>query len=347
MPSPIFITLAVAMVAGALLVLVTPLLRRSDPSPIAAGAVVALIPLSVAVLYFVYSNWPWGVTQTASVRNPTTQEQAPAVGEMVARLEQRLMSDPNDAEGWQMLGRSYVVLERYPDAVEAYARARELGSDTNVHAVTGYAEALALARGGSIDNEISELFEKALKLAPNDRKGLWYGGLAAFERDQPELARDRWQKLLDLGPPEQMAALLREQISAANAALGNTLAVPVEPSPTRATRGVELEVSLAPELATQVRQDAPLFILARQIDTPGPPLAVVRRQVSDLPLQLVLTDADAMAPGRVLSAHDSVEIVARVALGGTATAQPGDLAGSKIVASDGSAMILIDSVVGN
>ena len=117
MPSSIFIGLAALMVIIALMIIVVPLVRRNDPSPIAAGAVVGLVPLAAVLLYFAYSNWPWGIepqpTQVAS------QEQAPEVSEMVAGLEQRLTANPDDAEGWQMLGRSYVVLSRYPEAVQA------------------------------------------------------------------------------------------------------------------------------------------------------------------------------------------------------------------------------------
>ncbi|MDH3590004.1 MAG: c-type cytochrome biogenesis protein CcmI, partial [Gammaproteobacteria bacterium] len=272
-----------------------------------------------------------------------------SLDEMVLRLEQRLQDNPEDAEGWQMLGRSYVVLSRYPEAVEAYNQARQLSGDTDVNAITGYAEALAMVRGGVVDQESAALFERALQLAPDDRKALWYGGLAAFERGQAGVARSRWQALLKLNPPEQMAQLLREQIAAADVMLGDTPAVAESPGPAAAepVAGVALTVSLASELAGRLAPDAPLFILARQIDTPGPPLAVVRRRAADLPIQVVLSDADAMVAGRVLSAHSSVEVVARVALGGTPNAQPGDLSGSKIVPSSGAADVVIDTIVGN
>ncbi|NNF66343.1 MAG: hypothetical protein HKM98_02425 [Gammaproteobacteria bacterium] len=355
MPDLFFIFLAAVMVIAAVVITVLPLAKRDDPSPIVAGAFVALLPLATVLLYFTYSNWNWQTAPGDRVLNQQTQTTQPAqatgqpsVEEMVSRLEQRLISSPNDAEGWQMLGRSYVVLSRYPDALEAYARARELSSDTDVHAITGYAEALAMLRDGVIDTEVGELFEKALLVAPEDRKALWFGALAAFDRGQVDLARQRWQTLLDQNPPEEMAAFLREQMAATGGvSAGPASEEQIMPTPTTPVAGVSLRVSLAPELLSRSRPDAPLFILAREINAPGPPLAVVRRSVSDLPLQISLGDDNAMVPGRVLSAHDQVEVVARIALGGTPTAQSGDLSGSKIVSSNGAADIVIDQVVAN
>lgn len=337
------------MVLAAIVMVVVPLMRQGDASPIAAGAIVSLLPLGVALLYFTFSNWQW---DTPTAANPTQQandEQTASLADMATRLEQKLSANPEDVEGWLMLGRTYVVLSRYPDAVEAYGTARELTDDQDVNALTGYAESLAMLHGGVMDDEAAGIFEQALVLSPDDRKALWYGGLAAFERGRAALARDRWQRILALDPPEQMAVMLREQIAAANAALGIASSGPVQsvPDATESSGdGLTLTVSLAPGFSGRAHPDTPVFILARQSGAAGPPLAVVRRTVADLPLEIVLTDADSMMPGRILSAFDVVEVVARVSLGGTPTAQTGDLSGSRTVASNGKAVIVIDSIVG-
>ncbi len=371
MPNTVFLSLAALMVFAAIAMVVIPLLRRGDPSPLAAGAVVALLPLGVALLYLSYSNWQWGDTAGGvPAAQQAHNEQAASLLEVAEQLEQRLKTNPDDAEGWQMLGRTYVVLSRYPDAVDAYAAARELTTDQDVNAITGYAESLALMRDGAMDDEIAELFEKALLLSPDDRKGLWYGGLAAFEQGRVELARSRWQRLLALNPPEQMAVVLRDQIAAADAALGDTpdamvteatsaAAAPIvneeaseavnetAGAPEAADGTLVLSVSIASELAGGVNPNAPLFILAREAGVAGPPLAVVRRSAGDLPVEIVLTDDNSMMAGRELSSFESVEVVARISLGGTPMAQAGDLSGSKTVSTTGNVAIVIDSVVGD
>lgn len=321
------------MLLVAVAILVLPLVRNGkDPSPLAAGTVVALLPLTAVALYLVFSNWPWGAAPPAAAADTTP----PSVEAMVAGLEQRLQTQPDDLQGWLMLGRSYVVMGRFAEGIEAYAAARRLSGDNSAEALTGYAEAAALAGGGELTAEAAGLFERALQLAPGDRKALWYGGLAAAERGDTDIARTRWQKLLDMNPPENMAQLLREQI----AALGS--------GPAAAETGaalLDVSVTLAPSLRDRVSAGAPLFILARPAGAgSGPPLAVVRRQAGDLPLRVELSDADAMMPGHTLSDHKSVEIVARVALGNTPTAQPGDLYGSAISDLSGPVTIEIDSV---
>ncbi len=345
MPTATFIIIAIGMVFAALALVVVPLTRRGDTSPIAAGVMVGLVPLTVSLLYFTWSNWPWQMPVASAVES--ADESIPSIDQMVSQLEARLRESPDDAEGWQMLGRSYVVLNRYPDAVEAYSRARDLTNDSDVHSITGYAEALALVRGGVLDPETGALFERALAMDPGDRKALWYGGLAAFENGRPGIARSRWQRLLEQGPTAEVAAVLREQIAAAEAMLGEAGESAGAPSgqviPAR--DGISVTVSLSPELAGSAPADAPVFVLARPLGGQGPPLAVVRRTVAELPLAIVLTDEHAMVPGRVLSAHDTVEVVARVSLGGTPTAQVGDLSGTQRVSTGGNIQIVIDEVV--
>ncbi|MBT8145165.1 MAG: tetratricopeptide repeat protein, partial [Gammaproteobacteria bacterium] len=180
MASPEFIALAALMVIAATLLLVIPLLRKSStPATITAAVVIAVTPLSVAGLYLAFTSW------SAQRAVPVAADQPPSVEQMVSGLEQRLRDQPNDLEGWMMLGRSYVVMGRYNEAVTAYQRARQLSGDEQAEALTGYAEALALASNGRLAGEPAQLFERVLQMAPNDRKALWYGGLAALEQDDP------------------------------------------------------------------------------------------------------------------------------------------------------------------
>jgi hypothetical protein len=66
-----------------------------------------------------------------------------------------------------------------------------------------------------------------------------------------------------------------------------------------------------------------LFVAVRRPGEPGPPLAA-RRLTAAFPQRIELTPADAMMAGRTFAAGETVEVVARVALGGQPTAQPGD-----------------------
>jgi len=87
-------------------------------------------------------------------------------------------------------------------------------------------------------------------------------------------------------------------------------------------------VQIATELATHAAPGTTLFIYATDGATPGPPLAVLRLKVDRWPVSFVLDDADAMIPGRNLSASKSVELEARISASGEALPRPGDLVGN-------------------
>jgi hypothetical protein len=87
-------------------------------------------------------------------------------------------------------------------------------------------------------------------------------------------------------------------------------------------------VQISAELATHAAPGTTLFIYATDGATPGPPLAVLRLKVDRWPVSFVLDDADAMIPGRNLSASKSVQLEARVSSSGEALPRPGDLVGN-------------------
>ncbi|HYG82183.1 MAG TPA: tetratricopeptide repeat protein, partial [Pyrinomonadaceae bacterium] len=132
---------------------------------------------------------------------PTQQE----IEGRVARLAERLKENPNDAQGWAMLARSYQNFKRYKEASEAYARAAELtGTDAQLWA--DYAESLALANDSGLEGRPLELVNKALSLDPNNEKALWLAGRAAFEAQDFRQAVSYWERLLKLLPEDSQAA---------------------------------------------------------------------------------------------------------------------------------------------
>jgi cytochrome c-type biogenesis protein CcmH len=116
------------------------------------------------------------------------------------------------------------------------------------------------------------------------------------------------------------------------------------PAPTGRT--VRVAISVDPAVAGKMKPGTPLFVAARQPGIPGPPLAAVRMTSDQLPTTVVLSDANTMVEGRNLSSVDDVELVARVAFGGTAVTATGDLVGKAIQKKDGptEVAIVIDQV---
>lgn len=339
----LFIVLAIVMAAVAIGLIVRPLLRKPADAPAdvvsrpsRAGAVVTAIALPVlaAFLYVTVSNQQWDYVPGEG------GEGGPEIEHMVAQLEERLKAEPGDAEGWVMLGRSFVMLGRYPRAVEAYQQAYDLTRGENLPAITGLAEALILTDEASLNGRAGELIESALTKAPGEPKALWYGSLSALSAGRLDVARDRMQALLAQNPPDEVRSVLESQIAEINAQLGS-------PAAQSAAAVVSVSVSLAPDIAAQIREPLTLFVLARNA-AGGPPLAVVRLRSDELPTTVELSDGNAMLAGQGISSVPSAQIVARLSHSGSPQATSGDFFGEANYAVQpgrGSVNIVIDRVV--
>jgi len=88
--------------------------------------------------------------------------------------------------------------------------------------------------------------------------------------------------------------------------------------------GLKLRVSLNPALQKELSPDAAVFIFVRAVENPGPPLAVVRKTVGELPFEIALNDSHAMIPSKTISSADNVIAGARISLSGNPARQPGD-----------------------
>jgi len=257
---------------------------------------------------------------------------------MVDRLAARLQNNPEDVEGWKMLGRSYGVLGRFPDAVNAYANAATRAPrDPDI--LVDLADALAMANGERLAGDPEALIERALAIDPQNLKGLALAGTAAFQRGNFAGAAARWERMLPLVPADsEDARVIRGNIEEARAKAGPAAGPAVK---------LAGSVSLSAKLKGQAAPDDTVFIFARAAEGPRVPLAVLRKKVRDLPASFSLDDSMAMAPGMKLSAFPRVVVGARVSKAGSATPQAGDLQGaSAVVANDATGVkLVIDSVV--
>jgi cytochrome c-type biogenesis protein CcmH len=87
---------------------------------------------------------------------------------------------------------------------------------------------------------------------------------------------------------------------------------------------LQLKISLNPALQKELSPAAAVFVFVRAAENPGPPLAVVRTRVSELPFEIVLNDSDAMIPGKTISSAPNVIVGARISISGNPDRQPGD-----------------------
>ena len=185
------------------------------------------IPIGVIALYFVVGN-PKALSPslaTAGMAPPATQQGGPMSDQQIAanvdKLAKRLEQNPNDAQGWLMLARSYTSMERFADAASAYEKAAALnGKDATIWA--DYAEALAMSNGRRLAGKATEAINRALQIDPKNQKALALAGSAAFEAGDYQKAIDYWQKLLPLLPPgSDIAQTITDEIAKAKKLAGD------------------------------------------------------------------------------------------------------------------------------
>ena len=353
----IFLVIAAARAAIAAAVAALPLLRDKQ-SRLLGVAVAILIVGSAAGLYPLWSNWNWYAPPSVGAGG------GPDVAAMVRKLENHLHDTPDDLQGWLMLGRSYLALNRLDDGIVAYDHARQLDAK-NAEAAMGLGEAMSLRAGGEITPAAAQLFEEAVTLAPANPKALLYAGFAAAVRGDRALARSRWQALKALHPPPQIEQMLDARIAELDAAPTPAPTSTPATSPAPASAGTSassagtsasaealnaaeatVTISLAPALKSRLVSEAPMFVFAREPGSRGPPLAAKRLTSAAIGTEVHLSPADSMLPGHVLTGGQRVSITARVSFSGQPIPAAGDLYGelSYDVGRDGVRNLIIDRV---
>jgi len=301
--------------------------RAAKPGRMAAVAAGIAIPLVSILLYLAVGTPNALLPQPAGGEGHGITRQQ--IDGMVDRLTARLTENPDDATGWAMLGRTYAVIDRYPEAVSAYANAVKR-SPPDAQLLADYADALAMTQGRRLQGEPERIIAQALKVDPKNVKALALAGTVAFEKMDFKGAIAQWRKILEVVPPDSdMADSIRDSIADAEKLAGGTAKAQPVPKPAAASApgAVSGMVRLAPALAAKVAPADTVFVFARPADGPRMPLAVVRKQVRDLPAAFTLDDTMAMAAGMKLSDHPRVIVGARISKSGSPTPQPGDLEG--------------------
>lgn len=334
-----------AMLLAAVTMVAWPLLRHEKAAPVPAGLAVVVVVAGSAALY-AYIGAPNADTVAAQSGGPSGS--VASVEQMVASLDARLQENPNDVNGWKMLGRSYMELGDLPRAISAFEKAVALENGNNGETLISLGEAVLSNDRSSIDGRAGELFESGLALAPSSPRGLFYGGFSAIQRGDRALAADRWEMLLAQGPPPEIRDVLELRIAEwRGQPLPQTGSSAAPPAAPRSQAVVNVDISLSDAAGEVVGSNSSVFVIARDPAQPSPPIAVARRTVADLPATVGISDTDAMIRGRVPSAYEELEVIVRVSRSGQPIAQPGDWFGQQLVrpAESASASIVVDQQV--
>ena len=285
------------------------------------------LPLAAAGLYHLEGQ-PAALDPAIAVA-PSSMEDA------VGQLQKRLDSQPEDFEGQLLLGRSYMALEKFELARDAYARALKIKPDDGDVGVE-YAESLLRTSADRrFPPEAVRLLEAAVAKNPDNQRALFFLGTHQMQDQRPAAAAATWEKLLPKLDPAT-GAELRKQIDAARLAAGLPALPPLAASVAAADgAGLTIEVSIDPTLAKLAKPGDVLFVFARAVNGAGPPFAAKRIQLEQLPLKLQLSDADSPMPAARLSTQKQVLVMARLSRSGDVKPASGDIEADPVqVATD-------------
>lgn len=323
---------------------VVPQTEQASAKDAAKNSVPIWVPLLMTVLIpltavFFYFQQGYSKPLAVAIERAETQMNSPmvqAATQHIQQLKQRLEANPEDPEGWFLLARTFVNLERYQEAYEAFAIVGDIvGEHPGI--LSQQAQALYYLNQNQLTEEAQQLLTRAQQLDPRDPSMLGFAGIVAFDHGEFQQAIGFWETALNSGKPEvnrESLMLAIEQAKSELAALGQTTdAAPTDESqtlvkaPVAAVPGFQVELSLAPELLEKVTPETTVFVVAQAVNGPPMPLAAKRMSIADLPASILLDDTAAMSPMMKLSSVPQATIKAIVSFSGSAGVSPGDLVG--------------------
>ncbi len=293
-------------------------------------AVIFWVPLLSMGLYSVLGEPqaldPLAAQQGMGNEGEVTPEKLVA---MATALTRRLQDEPNQVDGWVMLGRVQRALGRYAEADEALRRALALSQDDNVSIER--AEVLAQKNGGNFAGEPWAIIQRVLTADPHQLNALLLAGSASYAEDNFRSALRFWERAREeVSPDSPDAPELDRAIAEARSKLGLPPALPRADSVSERDAAIQASsisgrVSLVSELAGKVAPTDTVFVYATPVTGSRMPLAIVRTTAAKLPFDFVLDDSTAMNPAAKLSDAQEVTVRVRISKSGQATQQAGDL----------------------
>jgi len=352
---------AIALFAVSAAIVSWPLFTGSAREKITGLFIILILPLAGILLYQSIGT-PEAINLRAatpaqeSTQQQTTHSQQGQMDALVAALQQRMNENPEDPEGWLILGRSLKTMQRYAEAETALSNANRLVPG-NPSIMVELAETMLFTSGSAeVSGQARQLIESALVIDPNQQKGLWIMGMAAAQDGDETQAIAYWTTLLGqlepasgpyqaviqqiemaqtrLGLPVDAQSAVAKSSPAVSAAAEPPVAAPAMTKPAVASPaagfGIPVNVTIGDDLAGVFPANAALFIFIHPAGAVGMPLAVKRLAPKGFPMSLSFTDADLLRPGGSLQDFEQLDISARISMAGIANGASGDIQANRV-----------------
>ena len=282
--------------------------------------VVMLAVVAVSVIWY-QQKGAEGDLVLLAVQQEVQNDPDGSLAMYIERMEEQAERQPDNPNVWSELFPLYRETGQMPKAVDALERLIEIeGRIPPLLAQLAQIRFFMAER--ELTDEVQALVDETLEQDPRQPTVLGLLGINAFDNGDYEQAIDHWRRAIANIEDPNTVSSLRDGIRVAQERLG----IEPEEAVTEGT-GIRVRVSLDEELVGRVDGDASVFITARDIEGELPPLAVVRAQVSELPMTVTLDNSVAMSPQAQISQVQEARLVVRVSPSGQAAPQPGDLFG--------------------
>ncbi|WP_349655403.1 tetratricopeptide repeat protein [Xanthomonas sp. 10-10] len=306
-----------------------------------AASVALLLLAASASLYWLVGT-PSAIEQVAD--RPATPR---TLDEAIVQLRSALARNPDQAEGWVLLGRSLSSQQKFAEASDAFARAVALRPDEPDVLVAAAQSRMLADDSGRPDPQAMRLLEHALAVQPDHQRARWFLGVVQRQAGQPAKASETWEPLLSVVDAATRPGLLEQLNAARQEAKLEPIKAPAAPA-TNAASGKRIQVRVTLDAAFAKRAGLPgdtsVFVIARAADTPMP-VAVEKHALSELPLTITLDDGDSPMPTRALSSLEKVQVLARLSRSGNAMRQADDVESVPVMV-ELSAGMPVDLVIG-
>lgn len=305
-----------------------PVAKTEKPAVWTAVVLAVALPIS-AMGFYMWVGEPEALNPMA-LKSPDQVDQKD-LAKLAETLADKLQSQPENLQGWVMLGRTYRTLENFDASIKAYDAALKLSADDDLQLER--IEVMAMQRQGNFDGEPWRVIRDILQKDPQHYGALLTAGSASYAERKYADALKYWEQARkplqanhpDLPGLENAIATVRE-----------TMGLPAKAAPTGPSGGsaaassalnVSGQISLSAALKAKASPNDAVFVYATPANGDRMPLAIMKTTVSQLPLNFTLDDSTAMTPDRKLSTAGEVFIKVRVSKSGNAMPQSGDLTG--------------------
>jgi len=298
-----------------------PAAKAEKPAVWTAVVLAVAMPISAMGLYMWVGN-PEALNPLA-LKSPDQVDQKD-LAKLAQTLADRLQSQPDNLQGWVMLGRTYRTLENFDASLKAYDTALKLSADDDLQLER--IEVMAMQRQGLFEGEPWRVIREILQKDPQHFGALLTAGSASYAEGKYADALKYWEqarKPLDANNPDLPG------LENAIATVRDKLGMPTKAAPSASSAlNVSGQISLSAALKAKVSPNDAVFVYATPANGDRMPLAIMKTTVSQLPLNFMLDDSTAMTPERKLSMAGEVLVKVRVSKSGNAMPQSGDLTGA-------------------